>query len=96
MSHNYTYEESVKRLLNEETLNEKEIRNILWESTQVYNEVLDHGRWQITMFSVVEVEGALFGIVWYKGNTDSQEDDYPCQPERVEAYTETVTKYRLI
>lgn len=96
MSHNYTYDESAKRLLDGVKLEEIEISYLLLESDLVYEEIVDIDRWHITMYSVVRIKDILFGISWYRGSTEYQENDYPYQPERVETYTETVTKYRPI
>lgn len=73
------------KILNKEPLTEEEIRNLAYyyEKERVWS-ADDIGRWQIPVTSIIKINGQLFGIHWFKGLTESQEDYFDEQPFKVE------------
>lgn len=84
-------EDIVKKIDNNEELTEEEIKTLLWEANEIYEEEGEDHRWQRDMFTVVEVNGRCFGISWMKGLTECQENDYWEQPYEVGCETELKT-----
>ena len=51
----------------------------------------DDGRWVRGMYTVVELGGRYFGIDWFKGLTECQENEFVFQPEEVERHEKVIT-----
>lgn len=56
-----TYDEIVAKLRRGEELDEYEIRTIVWESHQVYEMEGEEHRWHREMFTVIDLDGELWG-----------------------------------
>lgn len=68
-----------------QSLTEEELSDIveLYETDRVWS-ADDIGRWQIPVLSIVKLNGTMFGIHWYKGLTENQDNTFSEQPYRVE------------
>ena len=51
----------------------------------------DDGRWFRGMYTVVELGGRHFGINWFKGLTEYQDNEFDFQPEEVERHEKMIT-----
>ena len=51
----------------------------------------DDGRWFRGMYTVVELGGRHFGISWFKGLTECQDNEFDFQPEEVERHEKMIT-----
>ena len=51
----------------------------------------DDGRWVRGMYTVVELGERYFGIDWFKGLTECQENEFDFQPEEVERHEKVIT-----
>lgn len=51
----------------------------------------DDLRWVRGMYTVVKLGGRYFGIIWFKGLTEYQDDEFVSQPDEVEKHEKTVT-----
>lgn len=87
-----TYDEIVAKLRRGEKLDECEIRTIVSESHQVYEMEGEEHRWQREMFTVINLDGELWGINWMRGLTELQEDEFYYQPYRVKKIEKVVTR----
>lgn len=87
-------EEIYRKLKDNVELSEEEIKSLVWDSEQVYEEEGADHRWQREIFTVVKVENKFYGICWMRGLTESQESNYYEQPFEVacENKTEVVKK----
>lgn len=87
-----TYDEIVAKLRRGEKLDEYEIRTIVWESHQVYEMEGEEHRWHREMFTVIDLDGELWGIDWMRGLTERVESEYLDQPYRVKRVEKVVTR----
>ena len=87
-----TYDEIVAKLRRGEELDEYEIRTIVWESHQVYEMECEEHRWHREMFTVIDLDGELWGIDWMRGLTERVESEYLDQPYRVKRAEKVVTR----
>ena len=51
----------------------------------------DDGRWFRGMYTVVELGGRHFGISWFKGLTECQDNEFDFQLEEVERHEKMIT-----
>lgn len=87
-----TYDEIVAKLRRGEELDECEIRTLVWESDQVYEMEGEEHRWHREMFTVIDLDGELWGIDWMRGLTERVESEYLDQPYRVKRVEKVVTR----
>lgn len=87
-----TYDEIVAKLRRGEKLDEHEIRTIVSESYQVYEMEGEEHRWHREMFTVIDLDGELWGIDWMRGLTECVENEYLDQPYRVKRVEKVVTR----
>ena len=87
-----TYDEIVAKLRRGEKLDEHEIRTIVSESHQVYEMEGEEHRWKREMFTVIDLDGELWGIDWMRGLTERVESEYLYQPYRVKRVEKVVTR----
>ena len=87
-----TYDEIVAKLRRGEKLDEHEIRTIVSESHQVYEMEGGEHRWHREMFTVIDLDGELWGIDWMRGLTERIESEYLDQPYRVKKIEKVVTR----
>lgn len=90
-----TYDEIVAKLRRGEELDEYEIRTLAWESEEEYEEEGEEHRWQRGMFTVINLDGELWGINWMRGLTECQEDEFYYQPYRVKKVEKVVTRMEV-
>jgi len=85
--------EMVDKINKGEKLTEDEIQEFLWDcGKEIYEESDGEGRWYKYMFTVKEISNRFFAVMWQKGLTEMQPNEYPDQPFEVEKheYEETV------
>ena len=87
-----TYDEIVAKLRRGEELDEYEIRKIVWGSHQVYEMEGEEHRWHREMFTVIDLDGELWGIDWMRGLTERVESEYLDQPYRVKRVEKVMTR----
>lgn len=87
-----TYDEIVAKLRRGEKLDEHEIRTIVSESRQVYEMEGEEHRWHREMFTVIDIDGEMWGIDWMRGLTERVESEYLDQPYRVKRVEKVVTR----
>lgn len=78
--------EFIERFDSKERFTEKELRNIVFEDTdiQVYKETEeDHGRWTFFMTTIIKVGDRYFSIDWQKGLTENQDNYFGNHPEEI-------------
>lgn len=90
-----TYDEIVAKLRRGEELDEYEIRTIVWESHQVYEMEDEEHRWHREMFTVIDLDGELWGIDWMRGLTERVESEYLDQPYRVKRVEKVMTRTKV-
>lgn len=76
----------VQKIDNKEDLTEKELNKLVCEYEYDTAEG-DSGRWTKMMYTVVQLCGRFFEIVWQKGLTEYQENEYNDQPYEVHKHT---------
>lgn len=87
--HELSPEEKMKRGIE---LSEGDIRDFVNERTVIYEDEGEESRWTKAMTTVVKGEdGYNYVIHWDRGLTESQEDEYYYQPEKVELREKEVT-----
>lgn len=86
MDFNVFEKEIVAKIDFGEKLSEQEIRELVWDY-QISK--IEHGssRWTQTIESIVELCGRTFCIVWERGLTECQENEYNRQPIEVKKHT---------
>ena len=75
----------VKKIDSGEKLTERELRTLVFEY-EVETEEGNSLRWVKSMFTVVELCGRTFGINWFSGLTECQENEFNEQPYEVEKH----------
>lgn len=85
-------QEIINKIKNKEKLTESEIKEILWNFEQVWEEEGDDHRWTRDMSTVVKVADNFIRIDWSRGLTECQENEYWEQPYFVKQhkYTKTI------
>lgn len=74
------------------SLTEREIQDMRWDFAEVYEVEGDEGRWMRHMTTVVKVgNGDLYAINWDRGLTESQENTFCNQPQKVRLKEKEVT-----
>lgn len=46
------------------------------DATEVDEEDLDSGRWQLYKLTILEIDGKLYGVEWSEGLTENQENEF--------------------
>lgn len=87
-----TYDEILSKLRRGEELDEYEIRTIVCGSHQVYEMEGEEHRWHREMFTVIDLDGELWGIDWMRGLTERVESEYLDQPYRAKRVEKVVTR----
>lgn len=77
-----TKKEYLKKILNGEKLNKKELSDLVWEHEVDY-ENGECGRWTQSVKSIVDLCGRYFAIDWERGLTEMQEHEFYNQPYEV-------------
>lgn len=73
----------------------EEREELRWKWETVHEEIKGKTRWHVTKWTVLRDEtGKLWGLAWNEAATEYQEHEYFSDPVEVEAYEETVTRYR--
>lgn len=85
------YEKAVMKLDLGEKLKENEIRNLLYNSDEVYQEKDEDRRWSRSVTTVVRINDKLYAIEWEEGLTENQENEFYNQPYEVELEQKPVT-----
>lgn len=69
------------KILNGEYINDDEIRFLLLEEYFDKEEEIEHSqlRWVTVMETIIEVEGRYFSIMWQRGLTEYQDNEYEGQ-----------------
>jgi len=82
----------VQKIDTNEDLTERELNRLVCEYNYNTTEG-DSGRWTKMMYTVVQLCGRFFEIVWQQGLTEYQENEYLDQPYEVRehTYTKTIT-----
>lgn len=86
MDFNEFEKEIVAKIDAGEKLSEQELRELVWEyeTDQVKH---DSGRWTQTIETIVELCGRTFRIMWGRGLTECQDNEFNCQPVEVKKHT---------
>lgn len=89
------YDETVKKLKSGENLTEGELKTLVFEGVEVDEIEGYHGRWTQHMQTIIDIDGELWEIDWYRGLTEHQENEFYTQPYRVEKKEKqiTITEY---
>lgn len=85
-------QEIIDKLKNKEKFSKSEIKEILWDFEQVWEEEgVDH-RWSRDISTVVKIGEYFVRIDWQKGLTECQENEFWNQPYLVKQhkYTKTI------
>lgn len=91
------YDRAVKKLRANETLTEDEIEEILREGHEVYEEAEENRRWSQSVLTVVELDdGTTWAIVWERGLTELQGDEFYEQPYQVKVEQVEVTVMKTV
>lgn len=69
-----------------EKLNENQLTRLCYEHSNCDEEGCEH-RWVREMESIVELDGRYFSILWMRGLTEYQEDEFEDQPVEVRKHT---------
>lgn len=69
-----------------EKLNSSELSRLCYEYS-IYDEEGDDHRWTKEMESIVELGGRYFSILWMRGLTEYQENEFEDQPVEVKKHT---------
>lgn len=84
----------VKKMLskidNGELLTSNELSKLVYDY-DIDTQEGDDGRWVRGMYTVVELAGRYFGISWFKGLTEYQDNEFDYQPEEVERHEKVIT-----
>ncbi|MGL5460460.1 MAG: hypothetical protein ACRDBY_12670 [Cetobacterium sp.] len=79
-----------------EELTREQRAELTWDY-EVSREEIEEHRWGDMVESVIEIQGRLFSMTWFKGATENQDNEYDNDPVEVEEYEEVITikKYRV-
>lgn len=79
-----------------EKLTREQKTELIWDY-EVSREEIEEHRWGDMVESIIEIQGRLFSMVWFKGATENQDNEYDNEPIEVEEYEEVITvkKYRV-
>ena len=69
-----------------EELSESELSRLCYEHS-IWDEDGDEGRWTRSVESVIELDGRYFSIIWDRGLTECQENEFWNQPVEVRKHT---------
>ena len=85
-------QEIIDKIKNKEKFTEREIRNLLWDFEQVWQEEGENRRWTRSVSTVVKVGEYFIMINWEEGLTECQENEFWKQPYFVKQhkYTKTI------
>lgn len=87
-------EDFEKRMLSKidsgESLTSNELSKLVYDY-DIDTQEGDDGRWVRSMYTVVELSGRHFGISWFKGLTEYQDNEFDFQPEEVERHEKMIT-----
>ena len=93
----YTWEERIAIKLKEgKNLSGDEIRTMVYELPEIYEEEGDEGRWERYMTTVVDLLGKHYAIDWSRGLTESQDNSFFEQPYLVKVETKEVVVKKTI
>ena len=89
-----------EKLLNG-TFNEEELKLISFcdveaDVKEVDRQEGENRRWTRTVSTIFEFEGNFYSLDWEEGLTESQENEYFCQPYEVEKQVEMVEEINWI
>ena len=73
-----------------ESLTSNELSKLVYDY-DIETQEGDDGRWVRSMYTVVELGGRHFGISWFKGLTEYQDNEFDFQPEEVERHEKMIT-----
>lgn len=74
------------KLTNKEDLTQEEIEFMLWEFKEVQSNIIDAGRWDVTISSILEVDKNLYYEVTRCEPYNTEDIEYQ-QPRRVKKET---------
>lgn len=73
-------------------LKEEDLKRMVWDYNQLYEDEGEDSRWSRTVQTIVEVpNGNIYSIEWEKGLTEMQENEFYNQPEKLKKF-EVVTE----
>ena len=77
------YDETVNKLKSGDKLSEREIKTLVYDGIEVDEIEGDSGRWTQGVQTIIDIDGELWAIEWYRGLTEYQENEFYNQPYRV-------------
>lgn len=79
-----------------ENLTREQRAELTWDY-EISREEIEEHRWGDMVESIIEIQGRLFSMMWFKGATENQDNEYDNDPVEVEEYEEVITikKYRV-
>ena len=77
------YDETVNKLKSGDKLSEREIKTLVYDGVEVDEIEGDSGRWTQGVQTIIDIDGELWAIDWYRGLTEYQENEFYNQPYRV-------------
>lgn len=82
-------EQIIEKLKNKEKFTESEIKEILWDFEQVWEEEGENRRWTRSVSTVIKVGEYFIMVNWEQGLTECQENEYWEQPYFVKQHKYT-------
>lgn len=89
-------DETIAKLKAGEHLTEKEIMTLICNGYEVDEIEGESGRWTKCMTTIIDVDGQLYAIDWYRGLTEYQENEYYSQPYKVNRVEKVVTRTEIV
>lgn len=77
----------VQKIDSGEKLTEKELKTLIFECHEVERDEGENRRWTRSISSIIELCGRYFCVVWEKGLTECQENEFWEQPYEVKKHT---------
>ena len=77
------YEDVVARLKSGEHLNEDEIKMLLQRGKKECESSGEEYRWAQEVFTILNIDDELWGVVWWRDLTGVRDDDCSAQPRKV-------------
>lgn len=85
-------EEMYDLLISNHKFTERELKDIVYGNLFCYDkQEFGSGRWTQRMLYIMKVSDKLFAILWDKGLTESQEDEFCYQPYEVICQKKVIT-----
>ena len=85
-------QEIINKLRSGEALSEREIKELTYCGYMVDQIKGANGRWTQSVRTILNIEGELWAVDWYRGLTEYQENEFPHQPYRVRRVERVVTR----